>query len=308
MDTGLTRFNPHRRAGISAAGGRRSAPAFSTFRAPLMSRSCNVPHSSHLHCLTPSAPNPFGLLAGMHRQTERVWERYRSGTTRITPPVAIDLYGQTSPLAVATVLCGRRPISLRGLAALRNRGSTLPPRSRGRSFRACENLVSKWETKWGETLRALTRSERLELGASFSGWGLYSGTLPGRPPRRAGCGFFRELAGAVSGGIGFSKHLNRGSEGLGRTLRSGSRSRPSTSRTASSKVILRPIISASHEFGRAPTVRIPRRTSRPALACCACFVTPARAEPLRPEHAPSKRSPTRTAPPFITSQLPVGRQ
>jgi hypothetical protein len=44
--------------------GRRSAPAISIFRASLMSRSCNVAHSSHRHCLTPSAPNPFGLLAG----------------------------------------------------------------------------------------------------------------------------------------------------------------------------------------------------------------------------------------------------
>jgi hypothetical protein len=27
----------------------------------------------------------------MHPQTEHVWELYRSATTRITPPVAIDL-------------------------------------------------------------------------------------------------------------------------------------------------------------------------------------------------------------------------
>jgi hypothetical protein len=65
---------PPSRAGISATGGRRSAPAISIFRVALMSRSCNIPHSSHLHCLTPSAPNPFGLLAGMHPQTEHVWE------------------------------------------------------------------------------------------------------------------------------------------------------------------------------------------------------------------------------------------
>jgi hypothetical protein len=47
----------------------------------------NAPRPFHLHCLTPSAPNPFGLLAGMHPQTEHVWELYRSETTRVTPPV-----------------------------------------------------------------------------------------------------------------------------------------------------------------------------------------------------------------------------
>jgi hypothetical protein len=61
--------------------------------------------------------------------------------------------GQPSPLAIATVLCGRRPISLRRPAALRssssmssNRGSALPPRPKGRSFRALKD--------WGEATRS----------------------------------------------------------------------------------------------------------------------------------------------------------
>jgi hypothetical protein len=38
-----------------------------------------------------SAPNPFGLLAGMRLQAEHVWELHRLGTTCITPPVAQDI-------------------------------------------------------------------------------------------------------------------------------------------------------------------------------------------------------------------------
>jgi hypothetical protein len=43
--------------------------------------------------------------------------------------------------------------------------------------------------------------------------------------------------------------LSRGSDGFGTVFRSSSRSRPSTKRAASSKLILRPIISASTSFG-----------------------------------------------------------
>jgi hypothetical protein len=96
-----------------------------------------------------------------------------------------------------------------------------------------------------------------ELGsmASEQGEASYSGALPGRLLPRARRAFFRAVAGSLSDGIGFSKHLNRGSEGLGRALRSDSRSRPSTNRAASSKVILRPIISTSHQFGHSGYLR-----------------------------------------------------
>jgi hypothetical protein len=57
--------------------------------------------------------------------------------------------------------------------------------------------------------------------------GRYLGALP-RLLRREGDGFFRSLIGSISGGIGSSNHLSRGSDGFGTVFRSSSRSRPST--------------------------------------------------------------------------------
>jgi hypothetical protein len=76
--------------------------------------------------------------------------------------------------------------------------------------------------------------------------GRYLGALPDRLLPREGGVFFRCLIGSISGGIAFSNHLSRGRDGFGPVFRSSSRSRPSTKRVASSKLILRPIISASN--------------------------------------------------------------
>jgi hypothetical protein len=76
--------------------------------------------------------------------------------------------------------------------------------------------------------------------------GRYLGAFPERLLPREGGGFFRCLTGSTSGGIAFSNHLSRGRDGFGPVFRSSSRSRPSTKRAASSKLILRPIISASN--------------------------------------------------------------
>jgi hypothetical protein len=81
--------------------------------------------------------------------------------------------------------------------------------------------------------------------------GRYLGALPDRLLPREGSGFFRRLIGSISGGIAFSSHLSRGRDGFGPVFRSSSRSRPSTKRVASSKLILRPIISASN-YSKSP--------------------------------------------------------
>jgi hypothetical protein len=75
-------------------GARRSTPANnpSTVDVAIMQRPCTRHIST---ALLKAHPTFFGLLAGMQPQTDHVWQLRRSGTMRITRPVAIDLYDST---------------------------------------------------------------------------------------------------------------------------------------------------------------------------------------------------------------------